>query len=71
MDAIVFPYKPKVLVYYCGSNDLNGGVPPAEILQNFREWTERARERLGGAAQVENPVEPYSLKPAWFQPLSL
>src|SRR5690242_2129812 len=24
-DQIVLPYKPKIIVYYCGSNDVNAG----------------------------------------------
>ena len=47
MDAIVFPHRPRVIVYYCGSNDLNSGVPPTEIRDNFIEWSSRVRERLG------------------------
>ena len=34
-EQIVFPHDPAVLVYYCGSNDLNLGVHPAQIRDNF------------------------------------
>ena len=47
MDAIVFPHRPKVLVYYCGSNDLNWGTPPEAIVANFAEWSRRVLDALG------------------------
>lgn len=31
MDKIVLPYKPKMIVYYCGSNDINANVTPQSI----------------------------------------
>ena len=52
MDAVVFPHEPRVLVYYCGSNDLNMGVQPAEILENFRGWCARVREGLGDDVHI-------------------
>jgi hypothetical protein len=48
MDAIVFPLAPRVLVYYCGSNDINAGASSRDILGNFSEWSRRAREKLPG-----------------------
>ncbi|MEI8088207.1 MAG: GDSL-type esterase/lipase family protein [Opitutaceae bacterium] len=43
---VVTPYKPKVIVYYCGSNDLKAGAvveDPAAIFSRFREFSERVR----------------------------
>jgi hypothetical protein len=45
-DALVFPHKPKVLIYYCGSNDLNGGVGAQDILGNFTVRPGRYRPPL-------------------------
>ena len=42
MDAIVFPHEPRVLVYYCGSNDLNEGESPRRIRDHFATWSEKA-----------------------------
>ncbi|HEY1107421.1 MAG TPA: GDSL-type esterase/lipase family protein [Opitutaceae bacterium] len=38
-------YRPKVVVYYCGSNDLKAASPddPAVIFARFREFAEKAR----------------------------
>jgi lysophospholipase L1-like esterase len=46
MDRIVQPYKPKIIVYYCGSNDINANVSPARIASNFRDFVERVRKDL-------------------------
>ena len=31
MDKIVLPYRPRIIVYYTGSNDVNAGEPAAAI----------------------------------------
>lgn len=43
MDRIVLPYRPRVIVYYCGSNDINANVTPVQIAANFRTFVERVR----------------------------
>jgi lysophospholipase L1-like esterase len=45
-DQVVRPYAPKLIVYYCGSNDINAGEMPAEILANFREFVARVHAAL-------------------------
>jgi lysophospholipase L1-like esterase len=45
-DQLVTPYAPKVIVYYCGSNDLKAGEvteDPAQIYARFRAFSERVR----------------------------
>lgn len=46
MDKVVLPYEPKIIVYYCGSNDINANIKPEEIASNFREFTGRVHARL-------------------------
>lgn len=43
-DQLVPRYAPRVIVYYCGSNDLKAGATtedPAAIFARFREFSER------------------------------
>lgn len=50
-DQVVTPYSPKVVVYYCGSNDLKAGAvteDPAAIFARFREFSERVRAKFPG-----------------------
>ena len=46
-DQVVPPYAPKVIVYYCGSNDLKAGKTPedpAEIFGRFRGFSARVQK---------------------------
>mmetsp|Transcript_35779 Transcript_35779/g.101263 ORF Transcript_35779/g.101263 Transcript_35779/m.101263 type:complete len:216 (-) Transcript_35779:332-979(-) len=43
---IVLPLEPRLVVYYCGSNDVNAGVPPANIAANFVEFSQRLHALL-------------------------
>ena len=52
MEAIVFPHDPRVLVYYCGSNDLNEGASPRAIRDAFAAWSEKALERASVSSRV-------------------
>ncbi|MBK9709474.1 MAG: hypothetical protein IPO77_21535 [Acidobacteria bacterium] len=46
MDKIVLPYEPKIIVYYCGSNDVNAGETAERISENFRQFAERVWAKL-------------------------
>jgi lysophospholipase L1-like esterase len=46
MDAIVLPYRPKVIVYYCGSNDINASEKPADIANRFKTFWWRVSAEL-------------------------
>lgn len=48
MDRIVIPYEPKIIVYYCGSNDINADQKPADIAGRFRSFAERVHSALPG-----------------------
>ncbi len=47
-DQLVPRYAPKVIVYYCGSNDLNAkpADAPGVIFARFREFSERVRAQF-------------------------
>ena len=42
----IVPYKPKVIVYYCGSNDVDAGEPAGPIFDRVRQFIDRARTEL-------------------------
>lgn len=46
MDNIVLPYEPRIIVYYCGSNDIAGGVNPEAVLRNFTAFCEKVKAKL-------------------------
>lgn len=45
-DKVVIPYAPKVIVYYCGSNDINADETPAAIARHFREFVAKVHQAL-------------------------
>lgn len=46
MDKVVLPYNPKIIVYYCGSNDINADIKPEQIVANFKEFAKRVHAQL-------------------------
>jgi lysophospholipase L1-like esterase len=48
MDRIVLPYAPRIIVYYCGSNDINAFERPLPIFQRIRQFSERVHDALPG-----------------------
>ncbi len=46
MDRIVLPYRPRIIVYYCGSNDINASLAPEGIFGRFRTFAERVARAL-------------------------
>jgi lysophospholipase L1-like esterase len=45
-DRIVVPYKPKMIVFYAGSNDLNARKTPEKVCGDFRMFVEKVRAKL-------------------------
>jgi GDSL-like Lipase/Acylhydrolase family len=48
MDKLVIPYRPAIIVYYCGSNDINAGEAPGGIVARFRAFADRVKQELPG-----------------------
>jgi lysophospholipase L1-like esterase len=48
MDRIVLPYKPRMIVYYCGSNDVNADESATAIASRYEAFSERVRQALPG-----------------------
>lgn len=45
-QQIVRPHAPRLIVYYCGSNDIRGGVSPDEAFARFERFSKLVREFL-------------------------
>nr|WP_083440797.1 SGNH/GDSL hydrolase family protein [Aquincola tertiaricarbonis] len=59
VDALVMPYKPRLVVVYAGDNDLAEGRTPQQVLQSFTRFTEAVR-----AALPETRIAYLSIKPS-------
>jgi lysophospholipase L1-like esterase len=49
LDQIVLPYRPRIIVYYTGSNDVNAGQPAQAIVARTMEFMTRAHAALPAA----------------------
>jgi GDSL-like Lipase/Acylhydrolase family len=47
-DRIVVPYKPKMIVFYAGSNDINAGKTPDAVAEDFRTLAHKVESALPG-----------------------
>ena len=45
-DRIVKPYKPKMIVVYAGSNDINAGKTPEQVFADFTNFVAKVRQDL-------------------------
>ncbi len=65
VERIVLPYKPKVIVFYCGVNDIvGGGKAPEQVVADFKQFL--------GTVHTALPMTPViflslRLGPAWWQ----
>jgi lysophospholipase L1-like esterase len=46
IDSRVIPVRPKVIAYYCGSNDVDAGDSASRIVARIREFTDRVAKAL-------------------------
>jgi lysophospholipase L1-like esterase len=52
IDSRVIPLKPRVLAYYCGSNDVDAGDSAARIVVRIRQFIDRVSTALPGTRIV-------------------
>ena len=52
MDADVLAARPRVVAYYCGSNDVSGGEPAEAIFDRIRQFADRLATTLPGTRMV-------------------
>jgi lysophospholipase L1-like esterase len=45
-DRIVKPYKPKQILFYAGSNDINAGKTPEQVFADFTNFVAKAHQAL-------------------------
>ncbi len=51
-DRVVTPYKPRVIVFYSGDNDIAGGKSAERVAGDFAEFLRRVHETLPGTPVV-------------------
>ena len=58
-DRIVLPYKPKVIVFYAGDNDVAAGKSAERVLEDYQKFIKTVRK-----AMPKTPVIFISIKPS-------
>lgn len=58
-DRIVFKYKPRLIVFYCGDNDLAGGRTPDRVFNDIQTFITSVHDRL-----PDTPVIYLAIKPS-------
>ncbi len=57
-DKIIYPYKPKQVVVYCGENDINDGASPKTVLARFKLLYNNIRQHLGNVNVLYVSIKP-------------
>ncbi|MCA9031783.1 MAG: hypothetical protein KDA66_13300 [Planctomycetaceae bacterium] len=60
-DRLVTPYKPRLIVFYAGDNDIAHNTTPAQVHENFQKFVALMHEKLPETKLVFVPIKP-SLK---------
>lgn len=66
MDRIVLPYKPKVIVMYCGENDIAGRKKAEDVLENFKVFVSRAQAALPDVKIYYVSMKPSPSRAKWW-----
>jgi lysophospholipase L1-like esterase len=61
-DRIVIPYKPRLVVFYAGDNDLGFGRTPQEVLGDFQQFVATVRKGLPQAKIAFISIKPSILR---------
>lgn len=57
-DRIVWKYQPRVIVFYCGENDIAEGTDPSRVFQNFKMFVGKMEEKLPNASLIVLSAKP-------------
>ena len=57
-DKIVAPYRPKLIVFYAGGNDVAAGKGPQRVLADFKTFVEKVRTTLPGTRILFISIRP-------------
>lgn len=66
IDRIVVPYRPRVVVYYAGDNDVEAGISAEEIARQFALFDQKVHAALPGARIVFISIKPSIRRWKWI-----
>ncbi|MCI0491537.1 MAG: GDSL-type esterase/lipase family protein [Planctomycetes bacterium] len=57
-ERIVLKYRPRVIVFYAGDNDISDGKSPRQVFEDFRSFVSLVYERLPETQIIYLPIKP-------------
>lgn len=45
-DRIVAPYNPRIIVFYAGENDVNDGLAPEKVADDYKKFSQLVRQKF-------------------------
>lgn len=58
LDDAVLEYRPSVVVFYAGDNDINSGRTPAQVAADYRTFVERVAATRADTQFIFLPIKP-------------
>lgn len=57
-DRIVMPYNPRIVVLYAGENDINDGITPEKLANDYKKFAELMHQKLPKAKIIFVSMKP-------------
>lgn len=57
-ELVALKYQPRVIVFYCGDNDIEAGKSPEQVLADFKWFVSRAHRQLPDTRILYLPIKP-------------
>jgi lysophospholipase L1-like esterase len=61
-SRIIFPYQPRVIVFYAGDNDLAAGMPPGQVVAEYRNFVATVHAKLPATRIVFLSIKPSPIR---------
>jgi lysophospholipase L1-like esterase len=62
VDRVVLKYRPRLIVFYCGDNDVDAGKSPEQVLGDFKKFVATVHEHLPDTRIIYMPIKPSILR---------
>ncbi len=57
-DRVVLPYKPQLIVFYAGDNDIASDISPQQVLEDFKKFTALVKDKLPQTKIIVISIKP-------------
>lgn len=68
-ERIVAPYEPRVVVFYCGDNDIKAGKSRKRVVADIRAFVSFVHKTTPNARIIYLPIKPSISRWDWWKPM--